>query len=454
MQGIEPSLHSFTAFDVVTRWRQRASRIAIAAAIAALPSVASAAPGLPQNGRISFAAFYGETNGRSDILGMTDDARFVTYLSAATNITGEDTNTRMDCYRYDRFFGVTLLMSVGTTGNAGNAESVRYATNGRMVTPDGRYALFTSYASDLVSGDSNGKADVFLRDTNGLGSTLRVSLANGGGQITGADSFALGVSTDGVKVLFTTSASLLSPDTNGVPDVYLYNRSSKVLSLVSQANGAAVGSGHGVMSENGNYIAFTTSKSLVGADTNQVNDIYWKDLTTGNLRLASVAASGAPPDGPSEHPAISGDGLRVAFISNATNIVSGDTNGASDVIVKDLNTNTLFRASTATGGAQVAKPSCDRVSLSGTGQFVAMSCRGNGLEAGDTNGQLDVFVKDLAANTTTLVSRVANGAIGNRDTSYPVISKNGAEIGFTSAAYNLELPDGNGAADVFVGLRQ
>ena len=429
-------------------------RHALTAAILALPSAVAAAPGLPDNGRISFGSFYSETNGRADILGMTDDARFVTYVTAATNLTSEDTNTRLDCFRYDRFFGITLLMSVGTTGKAGNAESVRYATNGRMVTPDGRYALFTSYASDLITGDSNGKADVFMRDTNGLGSTFRVSLGNGGGQITGADSFALGVSTDGVKALFTTNAALLGADTNGVLDVYLYNRSSKQVTLVSQVNGAAVGSGHGVMSENGNFIAFTTSKSLVAADTNQVNDIYWKDLTTGNLRLASVAVSGAPPDGPSEHPAISGDGLRVAFVSKATNIVTDDTNGAADVFVKDLNTNTLFRASTANGGAQVANPICDRVSLNGNGQFVAMSCRGNGLETGDSNGKLDVFVKDLAANTTTLVSRIPNGVIGNGDSSYPIISRNGAEVGFASAAANLVSPDGNTAADVFVALRQ
>jgi hypothetical protein len=454
MQGI-PLVPFSLVSGPRSRRRRQGLRSALTAFIVAVPCTAVAAPGLPSNGRISFGSFFSETNGRADILGMTDDARFVTYVSAATNITNEDTNPRLDCYRYDRFFGVTLLMSVGTGGQAGNGQAVRYASNGRMITPDGRYALFTSYASDLIpsNADNNGKADVFVRDTNGVGSTQRVSLTTGDKQITTGDSFALGMSIDALKILFTTNAPLVGADTNGVLDVYLYNRTTKQIKLVSEANGVAVGSGHAVLSENGNYVAFTTSKSLVAADTNQVNDVYWKDLTSGNNRLASVSVNGAPPDGPSEHPAISGDGTRVAFISRATNIVGGGPSGAN-VFVKNLSNNTVFRASTATGGAQSGNPVCDRVSLSGTGQFVAMACRGNGLQSGDPNASLDVFVKDLTANTTTLVSRIPDGVIGNGDSSFPIISKNGAEVGFTSAASNLVSPDANAAADVFVALRQ
>ncbi len=426
-----------------------------ASSIVAIAGVADAAPGVgPWDGRASYGAFWTETNGRSDILGMSDDGRYVTYLTSATNLTSEDTNTRLDCFLYDRWSGLQWTVSLALNGYVGNAQSVRSAPNARMLTLDGSYVLFTSYASDLVTGDTNGQADVFIRDTNIFGITERVSLRTGGTQISGS-SFALGMSADAQKVLFSTKATISTWDTNNVSDVYLYDRATRTTSLVSSdLAGIAVGSNEAVMDESGTRIAFTTMKSIDPADTNSVNDVYFRDLLSGMNRMISIGASGDSPNGASEHPAISGDGARVGFISRASNLVPGDTNGAADVFVRPVGVNALFRASTKSDGSQVAAPGCERVSLNGNGHVVSLACRSGELVPGDTNGQMDVFVKMVDSNAITLVSRVQNGAIGNGDSGYPVISRDGTQVGFTSDASNLVPPDGNGVPDVFVGVAQ
>jgi TolB protein len=426
----------------------------VAIALIAAAGSAAAAPGLPYTGRISFGSFYSETNGRSDIIGMSDDANYVTFVTSATNLTDEDKNTRLDTFRYDRFLGITLLASVTPGGVAGDQQSVRDPANGRMMTPDGRFVLFSSFATNLVTGDSNGQADVFIRDFDGLGKTERVSLGNGGSQISGFGSFALGMSVDAQKILFMTKASLLSQDTNGISDVYLYDRSNKSLKLVSSdLNGAAVGSGEAVIADNGIHVAFTTANRIAPTDTNDLNDVYWKDVTTGITKLVSVAPNRDNAKFPSEHPSISGDGQRVAFVSQAPYLVPGDTNNAHDVFVKDIVTNAMVRASTKSTGSQVAAPACERVSLNGNGHIASLSRRASDLVTGDTNNQMDIFIKDLDTNAITLISRIQGGALGNADSSNPVISKNGAVVGFTSAASNL-FTDGNAAADVMVGVIQ
>jgi len=181
-----------------------------------LATTASATPGVPSNGRVSFGEFFSETNQNSVLLGLTDDARYATYHSNATNITDEDTTLSFDVYRYDRLMGITLLMSVGTNGKAGNVESFGQVSS-RMISADGRYVLFSSSASNLIAGDTNNNFDAFIRDTNGFGSTQRVTLGPGGAQIPEGGG-AAGMSSDATKILFLTTANLVPGDTNGIWD--------------------------------------------------------------------------------------------------------------------------------------------------------------------------------------------------------------------------------------------
>jgi TolB protein len=427
------------------------------AALLSMPKPAGAHPGVPWDGRVSYGAWYSETNGTSGPLGMSDDARWVLYYSYANNLTSEDLHTQGDVYLYDMFWGLTYLVSVSSaTGYAGDGEIGDIAHQTGMVSPDGRYVMFSSTAPDLVSGDSNEATDVFVRDMYGWGTTSRVSLKNGS-QIAG-DSLALGMSNDAKKILFTTEVSLTASDTNETWDVYLYDRTPGVnqTKLVSASSaGAAVGSGFAVISETGRYVAFLTRGGLNAADDNLDEDVYLKDLSTPAAapKFVSVGAGGATPDGIAGHLTMTPDAKYVAFWSDSTNIVSGDLNENGDVFVRNMTTNSVVRASTGAGFAEHPWPRCDSFSLSGNGRYLAMACEG-GLVPSDTNEISDVFSKDLVTGDITLISRAAGGAAGNDVSGSPMISRDATWITFGSFSSNLTIPDANNAGDVFIAARQ
>jgi len=428
------------------------------AALLSMPNPAAAAPGVQTNGRVSFGAWYSETNGTSMPLGMSDDGRFILYASYANNLTDEDPGTQGDVFRYDMVLGITLLVSLSaTTGFAGEGTIGETIHQDRMVSPDGRYLMFSSTAPDLVTGDTNEAADVFVRDMNGLGLTKRVSL-NNGAQIAG-DCYALGMSNDALKILFTTEASLTASDTNGSWDVYLYDRTTGVnkTKLVSaNSAGAAVGSAYAVISETGRYVSFLTSGALNAADTNLEPDVYLKDLTTPAAapKWVSVGIGGAVPDGYAERLTMTPDAKFVAFWSTSRNIVSGDTNDNGDVFVRNMTTNSVVRASTKAGFAEHARPACSAFSLSGSGRYLAMTCDGAGLVPSDTNELPDVFSKDLTTGDITLISRAANGPASTAESGAPMISRDATWITFGSFSGNLTPNDANEAGDVFRATRQ
>jgi Tol biopolymer transport system component len=254
------------------------------------------------------------------------------------------------------------------------------------------------------------------------------------------------------------------------------------------------------LSADGTKVAFVSrAPDLVPGDTNDRSDVFVKDLRTGAVVRASVAADGSAGDDDSIDPSLSADGTKVAFVSTATNLVPGDTNGGRDVFVKDLRNGSVVRVSTRTGGGQVALGGKDPV-LSRDGSRVAFVSFAPDLAppdllAGDFNGQSDVFVKTLATDETVRVStgdqaggvalsadgfhvaywqyasgaRVrdvyvkdlrsgkavvasvrADGGGANDESSEPSLSADGSRVAFTSFASNLVPGDTNGAGDVFV----
>lgn len=201
------------------------------------------------------------------------------------------------------------------------------------------------------------------------------------------------ISSDGRFVTFPTLAPLLPEDTNGLYDVYLYDRGLRRLTRASVATGG--GQADGVsptaqISGNGRYIAFHSSASnLVAGDSGSL-DVFRHDRITGETVRVSVAASGGQALGNSAVPSISDDGSLIAFESTAFNLVPNDVNGSSDIFVHDVTAGTTARVSvSATGGEGDA--SSLRAAISGDGQNVAFSSTASNLIAGDTNG---VFVHE------------------------------------------------------------
>jgi hypothetical protein len=259
------------------------------------------------------------------------------------------------------------------------------------------------------------------------GKTRRITVSSHGGQGNGdASSYsAASVSADGRFVAFEASASNLVPgDTNQVDDIFVRDLQTGTTRRVSLNSSGAQGnysSSGPSISADGRFVAFESyATNLVAGDTNGGGDIFVRDLETNTTRRASVSSSGAQADDSQfilySAPAISGDGRFVAFDSKASNLVAGDTNGNYDVFVRDLKTHTTRRVSVSSSGAQAdpgSSPESNTVAISANGRFVAFDSRAPNLVAGDTNDNWDVFVRDLKNNTTRRVSLSSSGAQGN-----------------------------------------
>ncbi len=351
--------------------------------------------------------------------------------------------------------GTTTRVSVASDGSQGNDVSGVDA-----ITPDGRYVAFTSNASNLVPGDTNGRScDVFVRDQE-TGATERVSVASGGAQ-GNWDSGGGRLSADGRYVAFDSRASNLVPgDTNECSDVFVHDRVTGVterVSVASDGGGGADRGGRGSrvggISADGRYVAFDSrANDLVPGDTNDATDVFVHDRVTGITERVSVASDGRQGsrwDG-SDLPVLSANGRYVAFGSTATNLVPGDTNGCEDIFVHDRVTGATERVSVASDGLQSNYYSHGGARISTDGRYVAFSSSANNLVPGDTNGCEDIFVHDRVTGTTERIS-VASGGGQASGTRYGfAISADGRLVAFDSDANNVTPGDTNGARDVFV----
>jgi Tol biopolymer transport system component len=324
------------------------------------------------------------------------------------------------------------------------------------ISADGRYVAFEALASNLVSGDTNGKVDVFVRDRLSR-QTSRVSISTTNQQGNN-DSMVASISTDGRYVAFESVASnLVSGDTNGVRDIFLRDRQTGQTSLVSVDSGGVQGNGTSVdpaISTDGRYVAFASdATNLVSGDTNGVRDIFVRDMQTGQTKRPSVDSIGTQGSGTSEDPSISSDGHLVAFSSASNNLVTGDTNSKWDIFVHNSVTGQTSRVSISSGNLQ-ANDSSDEPFITPDGSLVVFSSLATNLVNGDTNGKKDIFVRNLQSGQTSRVSISSNSVQANDGSELAVISADGRFVTFTSYASNLVGGDANGKADVFIRDRQ
>ena len=383
---------------------------------------------------------------------ISTDGRYVAFTSGASNLVPGDTNHRLDVFVRDRRSGTTKRVSVASNGTQGNGSSLTPA-----ISADGRYVAFLSVASNLVPGDTNGAPDVFVRDRRS-GTTKRVSVASNDTQRNGS-SFAPAISADGRYVAFTSGASNLVPgDTNGAPDVFVRDLRSGTTQRVSvaangaQANGDSDKSSTPAISADGRYVAFVSlASNLVPGDTNRTYDVFVRDRRSGSTERVSVATNGTQANSDGDdgfRPAISADGRYVAFESYASHLVHGDTNQTVDVFVRDRRSGTTRRVSVATNGRQGSDDSF-YPAISADGRYVAFDSSSNLVPVG-TNYSDDVFVRDRRSGTTRQLSRASDGTPANSDSYYPAISGDGRYVTFFSSASNLVPGDTNDNGDVFV----
>ena len=368
-----------------------------------------------------------------------------------------------------------------------------------MITPNARYVVFQSDASDLVAGDTNDEPDVFVRDRQ-TGTTERVNLSTGGAEAN-QRSQAGAISADGRFVVFTSRASNLAPDPSGSQSsIYVHDRQTDTTDRVPVPLGDGIPSlsadgryiaaedengqvlvhdrqlattevasvdssgdpapgdhfgGVGSISANGRFVEFGSSAALVPGDTNGAQDAYVRDLQLDTTERVSVSDSGSQGNGDSQPGSISSDGRYVVFQSFASDLVAGDTNDARDVFLHDRQAGTTVRVSVGAAGVQGNDSSGtgDGPSISADGSVVSFHSNASNFDAGDTNGFQDIFVRDLQAGTTDWLTVAGDGTPADAFSGFSTISADGISVAFTSEASNLVPGDNPGLGDAFVFTR-
>ena len=337
-------------------------------------------------------------NGYSDNPSLSADGRYTAFASDASNLVAGDGNGTRDIFIFDSQNNTVRRLNVSQQGAPANAPS-----NNPALSADGRFLAFSSEATNLILGDTNAFSDIFVVDTI-TGAIARQSVSTAGGQSNGS-SFRPAMSGDGRYLVFESSATNLIAGTtaSGISHIYVRDRTLGTTTLVSQASAGTAGNGASLqasISGDGRYVAFESdANNLVDGDTNALRDIFLRDLTTGTTTRVSVGPGGVQSignaaGGASRAPSITTDGRYIAFGSEATNLVVGDTNNVSDVFVYDRVSATTSRLSVASSGGQGIDPSIApfnigsfNPNISSTGRYVTFASITDNITPGDEGGQ-------------------------------------------------------------------
>lgn len=368
-----------------------------------------------------------EADGDSLGYAVSAHGRFVAFSSAAANLVSHDTNGDWDVFVRDRLNDTTERVSVSTSGSQGGGES-----QVADISANGRYVLFDSTAPNLVTGDTNGERDVFVRDRF-RGTTVRVSVSTGRGQGSRA-SYGGSISDDGRVVAFVSSApELVGHDTNRCTDVFVRNRSTRRTVRVSVSSHGVQGdreSFEPVVSGNGRWVAFTSyARNLTPGDGGGLRGLYLRDRV--GARTTAIAAL----DSDSGYFAadLSTNGRHVVYLENWYA-------SAYYVNYRDLTKRRAQQIAHSAGSMPMWSPE-----ISGTGRYVVY---GKGRAGDHATGALF----DRRDGTTTPVTISTTGAVIRRATP-PAISADGNWIVFASASSAVVPSDTNNASDVFIRHR-
>ncbi len=399
--------------------------------------------------RVSITSAGSEGNRVSRIPSINTDGQIIVFASEATNLVDGDINGVQDIFLHDWLTGTTERVSLN-----GQGQEADGASDWPEISADGLSVVFTSTATNLVDGDTNGVEDVFVVDLQS-GAVELVSHSATGDQANEPSSQPV-ISGDGRFVVFVSAAAnLVSGAATGLDEIYLYDRAVGSLEWVSAPLSGSVNdevSGEPAISADGNWVAFSSASSqLVPGDTLGRRDIFLWNRASTAIERVSVTQIGDEAEGSSYAPALNADGRFIVFWSHAPNLDLGDTNYMGDIFLRDRLNGTLQRVNLSTTGEQALGGPSNEPAISADGRFIVFRSYATNLVPNDTNISPDIFVRDLQG-TTTRASVDSNAGESNGSNYSPAISADGAAIAFYSEADNLvmePLEDLNGTGDVF-----
>tara|TARA_Y100001933_G_C19015145_1_gene571172 strand:+ start:9212 stop:20929 length:11718 start_codon:yes stop_codon:yes gene_type:complete len=381
---------------------------------------------------------------------ISSDGRYVSFSSGADGLIAADTNGRSDVFVFDRQEGVLEMVSITSNGLPSNANSYSGPISG-----DGRYVLFVSDADNLVPEDTNQLLDLFVYDRQ-TGQLKCVNVTPEGVPGNGSG-WGYDISEDGRYIVFQSSASnLVLGDTNNQADIFLYDQQTNSVTRVSVAldgTEADSSSNSPAISGDGRYVFYSSSASnLVEGDDNNMTDLFMYDMQTGDTRVISNLDVPVTTDFPGfsiGSPGSSYDGRFVTFQTNYDNLVPGDTNNHDDIFVYDTLTGEMDRVSLTYDGQQVN----DIVfgpTISDDGRYVTFYSYADAMVPEDTNGMIDVYLVDRFNSHVTV--ELSSGQIVtdvNFGNFSPVISD---QVWFDENANGVQDESEAGIADVTVNL--
>lgn len=404
--------------------------------------------------RISTTAEGSETNNHSFAPSISGNGRYIAFQSDATNLVADDTNGFTDVFLYDRYTQQIKCVSRNIEGKSANFKS-----NFPIISHDGHYVVFQSDASDLVANDTNQVRDIFIYDVT-QGTIKLISMDSQGMQGDGPSSFPVISADGHYIAFHSDATNLVADDTKTYTDIFLHDRITNETTRISvsskgtQANNSSYGA---TISGDGRYIAYTSdARNLVTNDTNSKTDIFLYDRENATTQRISVDETGIEANNVSYEPVLSLDGQWSTFVSRATNLVpdDNDTNQVEDVFLRNLTTGKTTRISINEQGQEGDNASF-APRISGNSRYIAFNSEANNLTTDDENDTIDVFLYDSDTQHITNMTPFSQ-TFSNSSASYypPAISDDGRFVAYESRALNLIASDLNESADIFVYDRE
>lgn len=420
--------------------------------------VSAVVPYIAERVNLTYTGSQMTTGNIQDVPTISQDGRYVAFATDSSDIVANDTNNAPDIFVRDRKLGTTVRADLTSTG-----AQISTGAGGYKMSANGRYVVFPSASSTVVPGDTNSVSDLFLRDLKS-NTTEMVSLTSTGGLPNSGTSF-YDISADGRYIVFTSDASnIVSGDTNAVQDIFVRDRKLGTTTLLSKSSSGALANNSSVrptISCDGSYVAFTsTATNLVVGDTNGVQDVFLVDRVANN-EISNLTINGNgnvnAPNGMGNID-ISCNGERLVFASNASNLVPDDSNNATDIFAYSMIDGTFQRVNLDSSGNETVWPTNPNTGVLGlssntidfSGRYVAFWANTSTLVAGDTNNTSDIFLRDLVDGTTQIISKRSIATQTTQSSFYPSISLDGREVVFASGDTGYVSGDTNANEDIFV----